>query len=210
MNLPPQVTLVTHPLAQVPLSALRAEDTDTVRFRDALNRIGTVLLVEATRDLPTAPVEVRTPLAMAVGARWQQPLVLVPVLRAGLGLLDGMRQLLPDVTVAHVGIARNEDTAQPEPYYAKLPACLKQSVVLVVDPMLATGGSAIETIRQIKAAGASEVRFACVVSCPEGLDALTTAHPDVPIFTTAIDEGLNEHFYIVPGLGDAGDRYFAT
>ena len=210
MSLPSSVHLVTHPLAQVQMRGLREATADTATFRASLNRLAALLLVDATRDLKTKPVTIQTPLADAVVSEWQRPLVLVPVLRAGLGLLDGMLPLAPGAVVAHVGIARNEERAQPEPYYAKLPAVLTEADVLVVDPMLATGGSAVETFHQLKAAGATRLRFLCVVSCPEGIEALTAAHPDVEIFTAAIDEGLNEQFYIVPGLGDAGDRYFGT
>jgi uracil phosphoribosyltransferase len=137
-------------------------------------------------------------------------MVFVPILRAGLGLLDGILSLVPDATVAHVGIKRNEETALPQPYYANLPPVIAEAEVFLLDPMLATGGSAVEAVHQVKAAGAARITMLCVVSCPEGIAALSKAHPDVKIVTAAIDDGLNERSYIVPGLGDAGDRYFGT
>jgi uracil phosphoribosyltransferase len=169
-----------------------------------------LLFVEASRDVEVEAIQVTTPLTVTEGAALARPIVLVPVLRAGLGLIDGILDLVPDAVVAHIGIARDEETALPQPYYAKLPGLLGNADVFLLDPMLATGGSAIEAANQLKQAGVKGLRFACVVSCPVGIAAFQAAHPDVPVFTAAIDERLNERNYIVPGLGDAGDRYFGT
>jgi uracil phosphoribosyltransferase len=204
------VHLVTNALARVHLTALRDEKTASRTFRRRLNRLGEILFLAAAADLETDDVPVRTPLALTKGFRLRRTIVLSPILRAGLGLMDGILPLAPDAVVAHLGIARNEATARPEPYYAKLPAILPEAEVFVLDPMLATGGSAVEAVRQLKEAGASRLRLLCIVAAPEGVAAFTGAHPDVPVFTTAVDEGLNERSYIVPGLGDAGDRYFGT
>ena len=207
---PAGVTVVTHPLLRVDLRFLRDVATGTDRFRAGLNRVAELLFMEATRTFETVPVPVQTPLQATTGAALARPVVLVPILRAGLGLLDGVLDLLPGAVVAHVGIARNEETACPEPYYAKLPACLPEAEVMVLDPMLATGGSACEALRQLKAVGVTRLTLVTVVSCPEGLAAVTRAHPDVRVVTGVVDDGLNEKNYIVPGLGDAGDRYFGT
>lgn len=169
-----------------------------------------MLFLEATKELPVQEISVQTPLTQTHGSQLARPVVLVPILRAGLGLLDGILTLMPEATVAHVGIKRNEETALPHAYYTNLPSNLPAADVFVLDPMLATGGSACEAVRQLKEAGALRLTMICVVSCPEGLAAMERAHPDVPIFTAAIDDGLNERCYIVPGLGDAGDRYFGT
>ncbi|MDB6006502.1 MAG: uracil phosphoribosyltransferase [Prosthecobacter sp.] len=169
-----------------------------------------MLFLEATRELPVREVSVQTPLTETHGSQLARPLVCVPILRAGLGLLDGILPLVPDAVVAHVGIRRNEETALPHAYYTNLPASLSAADVFILDPMLATGGSACEAARQLKDAGALRITMICVVSCPEGLAAMDRAHPDIPIITAAIDDGLNEKCYIVPGLGDAGDRYFGT
>jgi uracil phosphoribosyltransferase len=202
--------VVTHPLAQCHLSIMREATTPPHHFRRHLNLLGRMLFLEAARDLPLDHPSIHTPLAETQGARLARPIVLVPILRAGLGLLDGVLPLVPDARVAHVGIRRDEETALPMPYYANLPTSLATADVFLLDPMLATGGSAIEAVRQLKAAGAQHITMLCVVSCPEGLKALQQAHADVRIVTAAIDERLNERSYIVPGLGDAGDRYFGT
>lgn len=206
----PGVTVLDHPLMRVELTALRSRHTGTDGFRSSLKRAAELLFMEAARHFETEEVTVTTPLAETAGAALARPVVVVPILRAGLGLLDGMLHLLPGAVVAHVGIARNEETACPEPYYAKLPACLPEAEVLVLDPMLATGGSACEALRQLKAAGANRLTLVTVVSCPEGLQAVTRGHPEVRLITGVVDEGLNDRNYIVPGLGDAGDRYFGT
>lgn len=205
-----QPIVVSHPLAQCHLTEMRDASTPPHRFRRHLNLLGRMLFLEATRDLPVAAIRVQTPLQETQGVKLARPMVFVPILRAGLGLLDGILSLVPDACVAHVGIKRNEETAQPQPYYANLPPVIAEADVFLLDPMLATGGSAVEAVKQVKAAGASRITMLCVVSCPEGIAALSKAHPDVRIITAAIDDGLNDRSYIVPGLGDAGDRYFGT
>lgn len=208
MNAQPLV--VTHPLVQIHLTAMRRAETSSSDFRWHLHRLAEMLFTVASRTLETEIVTIKTPLAQTQGHAFARPLILVPILRAGLGLAEAIHPLVPEAVVAHIGIARDEETAQPRLYYTKLPAALGRSDVFVLDPMLATGGSAIAALRQLKAAGAERLTFVSVVSSPQGLEALTEAHPDVPIVTAAIDEGLDENFYIVPGLGDAGDRCFGT
>jgi len=202
--------LLEHALARVHLTALRDQSTQTDLFRWHLSRLAGLLFSEAARNVETEEIEVQTPLSITTGYRVSRPIVLAPILRAGLGLVDGILPLVPQAVVAHIGIARNEETARPESYYAKLPAALATAEVFLLDPMLATGGSAVEAARQLKAAGATRLRLVCVVSAPTGIAAFRAAHPDVPIFTAAVDDGLNDRSYIVPGLGDAGDRYFGT
>ena len=202
--------LLQHSLAKVHLTALRDEKTATEKFRWHLSRLAGLLFAEAARDLEMETIQVKTPLATTAGHRIRRRVVLAPILRAGLGLVDGILPLVPDVTVAHIGISRNEETALPQSYYAKMPATLADAEVFLLDPMLATGGSAVEAARQLKAAGANRLRLVCVVCAPVGLAAFQQAHPDVPIVTAALDERLNDQSYIVPGLGDAGDRYFGT
>jgi uracil phosphoribosyltransferase len=204
------VVVVQHPLAQCHLAAIRAVGTPSHEFRRHLNHLAQMLFLEATRELPVREISVQTPLTETQGAQLARPLVCVPILRAGLGLLDGILPLVPEAVVAHVGIKRNEETALPHAYYANLPTNLSGADVFLLDPMLATGGSACEAARQLKEAGALRITMLCVVSCPEGLAAMKQAHPEVAIFTAAIDAGLNDQCYIVPGLGDAGDRYFGT
>lgn len=204
------VTTVTHPLAQVHLTAMRDVSTPSARFRWHLNRLAEILFLEATRTLGIEGVNVRTPLAETTGTRLARPIVLAPILRAGLGMVDAILPLVPEATVSHLGICRNEATAEPESYYNKLKTLSPDADVFLLDPMLATGGSACEAARQLKAAGATRLVLLGVVSCPAGLAALKAAHPDVSVVTAAIDERLDERCYIVPGLGDAGDRYFGT
>ena len=169
-----------------------------------------LMVFEATRDLPVRAQQISTPLAPHEGSALLRPLVVAPILRAGLGMLEGMLQLLPDVSVAHIGMYRDETTHRPRSYYFKAPAHLANADVIVVDPMLATGWSATSAISQLKSHGATAIRFVCLVSCPPGLEQLRAAHPDVGVYTAAIDPLLDENAYIVPGLGDAGDRYFGT
>jgi uracil phosphoribosyltransferase len=209
-NLPDGVTVIDHPLVQVKLTQLRDARTGSCEFRARLNELSTLMVFEATRDLETRPAPIQTPLAPCEGRALARPVVVAPILRAGLGLVEGMLDLLPDVSVAHIGMFRNELTQRPESYYFKAPAHLAQADVILVDPMLATGWSATGAVGQLKAAGAKSVRFVCIVSCPAGLLQLRGTHPDVRIFTAAVDPVLNERAYIVPGLGDAGDRYFGT
>ena len=204
------VTVIDHPLVQVKLTQLRDVGTGSREFRARLNELSTLMVFEAARDLVTRPVRIQTPLAPHEGRELARPVVVAPILRAGLGLVEGMLRLLPHVSVAHIGMFRNEQTHRPETYYFKAPAHLAEADVILVDPMLATGGSATGAVAQLKAAGAKSVRFVCIVSCAEGLAQLRGAHPDVHVFTAAIDPELNDRAYIVPGLGDAGDRYFGT
>lgn len=204
------LVVVDHPLAQIHLTAIRRRETGCGQFRWHLHRLAEILFLEATRSLATVPVRLHTPLTETDGVAFARPIVLVPILRAGLGLQEAILPLAPEATVAHVGIARDEETALPVPYYAKLPAILPEADVFLLDPMLATGGSSCSAVTQLKAAGASRITLICVVSCPSGLQALSLQHPDVPVITAAVDEGLNDRCYIVPGLGDAGDRCFGT
>jgi uracil phosphoribosyltransferase len=204
------VTVVRHPLVQMKLTQLRDVSTGSDEFRARVGELAVLMLFEATRDLDETVRSIQTPLAPFEGRALVRPLVVAPILRAGLGMLEGMLRLLPDVSVAHIGMFRNEETRRPESYYFKAPAHVAEADVLVVDPMLATGWSAVAAIAQLKAHGACRIRFVCLVSCPEGLAHLAQSHPEVPVFTAAVDPGLNEKAYIVPGLGDAGDRYFGT
>lgn len=206
----PQPVIVSHPLAQIHLTALRDAATPPARFRWHLQRLAELLFMRATWNLETEAVKVRTPLAETDGAAFARPVVLVPILRAGLGLAEAILPLVPEAIVAHVGIARCEETALPKLYYAKLPSLLAQADVFLLDPMLATGGSACAALTQLKEAGATRMMMISVVSCPPGLRAVQESHPDVPVVTAAVDLGLNDQYYIVPGLGDAGDRCFGT
>ncbi|MEP6669359.1 MAG: uracil phosphoribosyltransferase [Chthoniobacter sp.] len=208
--LPTGVTLIDHPLVQVKLTQLRDVRTESSGFRARLNELATLVVFEATRSLATRPERIETPLAPCDGHALARPVIVAPILRAGLGLVEGMLDLLPDVSVAHIGMFRNEITRRPESYYFKAPSHLAEADVILVDPMLATGFSATGAVTQLKEAGATSIRFVCLVSCPEGLAQLRGAHPDVEIFTAAVDPGLDERAYIVPGVGDAGDRYFGT
>ncbi len=202
--------LIDHPLIHTELTALRCRHCPGPEFRQRVRRIASLMVPALTAGLPTEVVECETPLEITSGVKLTRGIILAPVLRAGLGFLDGFFDLLPDAAVAHIGLARNEETLQPEPYYLKTPPDLADSEVILLDPMLATGGSAIEAIRRLKELGAVHLRFACLVAAPEGIAAFETACPDVPIFTAAVDRGLNDRGYILPGLGDAGDRLFGT
>ena len=204
------VTVVDHPLVQVKLARLRDVATPSDRFRPLLRETAALLFFAATADLGTAPLTVQTPIGPCKSRTLARPLVLVPILRAGLGLLEGIHPLAPEAAVAHVGIYRDEASLVPRQYYERTPPHLAEADVLVLDPMLATGGSAAAGIARMKANGATRLRFVCLVSCPEGLAHLNAMHPDVPVWTAAIDERLNDIGYIVPGLGDAGDRFFGT
>jgi|SRR5215207_1931142 len=208
--IPSGVTVVDHPLVRVKLTRLRDETTAPEEFRARLAELSTLLIWEATRDLATRIATIRTPLAETEGAALARPIIIAPILRAGLGMVEGMLHVLADVSVGHIGMKRDEHTHRPTSYYFNLPAHLPEAEVIVVDPMLATGHSSSAAISQLKLAGAKRIRFVCCVCCPEGLSQVCGAHPDVRVYTAAIDPGLNEKAYIVPGLGDAGDRYFGT
>ena len=203
------VTVVEHPLAGHLLLALRDKGTPPSVFRTLTKRLTTVLMIEATRDLPTRPSAVQTPLEEATGRILLEPLVAVPILRAGLGMLDAVVELFPEVRVGYLGLERDEATFQPSEYYAKLPN-LNGARTFVLDPMLATGGSAEAALSSVKKAGAQWVRMISIVSAPEGIKVVESAHPDVEIVTASLDRELNEHAYILPGLGDMGDRLFGT
>ena len=203
------VTVVDHPLANHLLLELRDQWTQPTVFRALTKRLTTVLMLEGTRDLPTEPTTVETPLEEAEGRKLAMPMVAVPILRAGLGMLDAVVDLFPEVRVGYLGLERDEATFQPSEYYAKLPL-LEDACTFVLDPMLATGGSAGAALEQVKKAGATWVRMVSIVSAPEGVKALQDQHPDVDIITAAVDRELNPSAYIVPGLGDFGDRLYGT
>ena len=206
-----QPMILDHPLVQHKVSLLRNKATGTKEFKELVSELATLLCYEATRDLPLEEVEIETPIAVAhTKVLSGRKLALVPILRAGLGMVDGMPTLLPAAKVGHIGLYRNEETLEPVEYYCKLPSDIAERDVIVLDPMLATGGSARDAITQIKKRGARSIKFIGIIAAPEGLKALHEAHPDVDIYVAALDEKLNEKGYIVPGLGDAGDRIFGT
>jgi uracil phosphoribosyltransferase len=202
------VRVVDHPLAAARLTTLRDERTDNAAFRGALRDLTLMLVYEATRDAPSEEITIRTPLAQAAGSRLARPPLLVPVLRAGLGMVEQAHTLIPEAHVGFIGVARDEQTHQPTPYLESLPEDLSTWPVFVLDPMLATGGSMIHALGLLQARGAVDVTVICVVVAPEGIAALEAAAPDVRLYTATIDDGLNDVAYIVPGLGDAGDRQF--
>lgn len=202
------VCVVDHPLAAARLTTLRDERTDNAAFRAALRDLTHMLVYEATRDAPSEQISVRTPLIDTIGSRLANPPLLVPVLRAGLGMVDQAHALIPEARVGFVGVARDESTHQPTPYLESLPADLRTQPVMVLDPMLATGGSMAYTIELLIGRGAVDITVVCVVCAPQGVAALEKAAPQARLFTAAIDDGLNSAAYIVPGLGDAGDRQF--
>ena len=205
------VTVVDHPLVQHKLTFLRDRNTGTKDFRALLKELSTLMAYEVTRDLPLEEIDIETPVAPTKSRVLAgRKLGIVPILRAGLGMADGVLELIPAAKVGHIGLYRDPETLKPVSYYCKLPTDTASRDMIVVDPMLATGGSAAEGIRIVKEAGCRTIRLMCLVAAPEGLKALHEMHPDVPIFTAAIDSHLNEHGYIVPGLGDAGDRIFGT
>ena len=205
------VEIVEHPLIQHKISLMRDRRTGTKEFRDLASEVATLLCYEATRDLPMEEVEVETPIALArTKVLAGRKLALVPILRAGLGMVDGMLNLIPAAKVGHIGLYRNEETLAPVEYYCKLPKDIAEREVLVLDPMLATGGSAADAITMIKQRGAKHIKFIGLIAAPEGMKVLHAAHPDVDIYVGALDEKLNDKGYIVPGLGDAGDRIFGT
>ena len=203
------VTVVDHPLAAHLLAELRDVGTEPERFRHLARRLGTVLALEATRGLATRTVEIETPLTTTSARTLDRPVVAVPILRAGLGLLETVTDLLPEVRVGYAGLERDEETLQPTSYYLKVPE-LRDATVLLLDPMLATGGSAAFAVGLLKEHGATDIQLVCVVAAPEGIKRLITEHPDVRVVTAAIDDGLSDVGYIVPGLGDFGDRLFGT
>ena len=205
------VEIVDHPLIQHKISLLRDRNTGTKEFRDLVSEIAMLLCYEATRDLPTEEVEVETPVALArTKVLAGRKLALVPILRAGLGMVDGMLNLIPAAKVGHIGMYRNEETLVPVEYYCKLPSDINEREVFVLDPMLATGGSAVSAVDFIKAHGGKNIKFMCIIAAPEGIEYFSKHHPDVPVYCGHLDRCLNENAYICPGLGDAGDRIFGT
>ncbi|GAP41650.1 uracil phosphoribosyltransferase [Flexilinea flocculi] len=204
------VTITNHPLIEHKLSILRDVNTNPTIFRQLVSELGALLCYEATRDLPIKPVEVQTPLTTMTAYEMQESIALIPILRAGLGMVEGIWALIPNAHVFHIGFYRNEQTLEPVEYYNKLPKNHPFNTCLILDPMLATGGSAIATTDIIKRWGAKKIKFVGLIGAPEGIRALQEVHPDVDIHLAAIDDHLNEKGYIVPGLGDAGDRQFGT
>jgi uracil phosphoribosyltransferase len=205
------VRVIDHPLIQHKLTIMRDKETSTAGFRRLLREISTLLCYEVTRDLELTEVEIETPLTrMKAPILVGKKLVFASVLRAGNGLLEGMLDLVPAARVAHIGIYRDHETLQPVEYYFKAPEDLADRLVIVVDPMLATANSSIAAVQRLKERGARDIRFVCLLAAPEGIERFTAAHPDVPVFTAAVDSHLNEKGYIVPGLGDAGDRMYGT
>ena len=202
--------VVDHPLVAAGLSILRAKTTPPELFRRHLQEVAIFLFAEASRRWASKEIEVETPLAACAGTILQKPIVLVPILRAGLGMSDGILRVAPDASIGHIGLYRDAETLRPVSYYDRVPVNVAAANVLLLDPMLATGHSACEAASILKAQGARSIQFLCVVACPPGVQQFETEHPNVPIVTAAIDPELNDHGYIVPGLGDAGDRYFGT
>lgn len=206
-----KVMIMDHPLIQHKLSILRDVKTSSKDFRTIIGEIAMLMTYEATRDLPLRDVEIETPITKMTAKKIAgKKLAVVPILRAGIGMVDGVLNMIPSARVGHIGLYRDPATLEPVEYYCKLPADIGEREVIVVDPMLATGGSAIDAISQIKKRGPKNIKFMCTIAAPEGLEALQKAHPDVDIYCGALDEKLNDHGYIVPGLGDAGDRIFGT
>ena len=206
-----ELHVVDHPLIQHKLSIMRNKKTGSKDFRELLNEISTLMGYELTRDLPLQDVTIETPITkMTAKMVSGRKLAIVPILRAGLGMVDGIQSLVPVAKVGHIGLYRDPDTHQPVEYYCKLPSDIQDRLVILVDPMLATGGSAVDALTMLKAKGCKNIRFMCLVAAPEGVAKVQKAHPDVDIYGAALDDHLNDHAYIVPGLGDAGDRIFGT
>jgi uracil phosphoribosyltransferase len=207
----PNLTVLAHPLIQHKLGLLRDRATPTKDFRDLVGEIAMLMAYEVTKDLPTEPVDLETPLERTTGQRVSgKKLALVPILRAGLGMVEGILRLVPSARVGHIGLYRNETTLQPVDYYFKAPAARDQRDFFLLDPMLATGGSAVEACTTLKQAGVRSIRMLCIVAAPAGIAKMLAEHPDVPVYAAALDRELNVKGYILPGLGDAGDRIFGT
>ena len=205
------VTVFSHPLITHKISILRNVNTGCKEFRELVEEIAMLMGYEVTRDLPMQDVEIQTPLAIAkTKIIAGKKLAIVPILRAGLGMVDGMLELIPSAKIGHIGLYRDETTLEPVEYFCKMPSDIAERDVFVVDPMLATGGSAVDAIKMLKQRGAKSIKFLCLIAAPEGVKKLSENHPDVDIYCAALDDHLNEHGYIVPGLGDAGDRIFGT
>ena len=206
-----EIHVMEHPLIQHKISYIRREDVGTKEFREVIGEIAGLMCYEATRDLKLKDIKIKTPIAETWGKELTgKKLAVVPILRAGLGMVDGMLSLIPTAKVGHIGLYRDPETFQPVEYYCKLPADCEEREVFVVDPMLATGGSSTAAIHMLKEKGGKHIRFMCIIAAPEGVKKMQEEHPDVDLYIGALDERLNEHAYIVPGLGDAGDRIFGT
>lgn len=205
-----QITIIDHPVVARDMTILRDKTTRTDQFRLAMGRIATILAYFALKDLPLRQTEIETPITKATGFEIDTNIFIIPILRAGLSLVNALLEFLPDAGVGHLGMYRDETTHEPVDYYSNIPDGISDGIVLLVDPMLATGGSADDAIEFLKKQGAKQIRFISLISAPEGLERITKKYPDVSIITAAVDEKLNDDAYIVPGLGDAGDRYFGT
>lgn len=205
-----KLVVLNHPLIDHKMALIRDKNTSTKTFRETVGEIGALITYEITKDLETVEIEVETPIQKTICRQLKKQLVIVPILRAGLGMVNGIHDMVPSAKIGHIGLYRDEKSLEPVSYYAKFPTDILDGVVLVVDPMLATGGSATAAITELKNRGVKDVRFVGLVGCPEGVKRLQMDHPDVPIYLAALDEKLNEVGYIVPGLGDAGDRLFGT
>jgi uracil phosphoribosyltransferase len=206
-----KVQVMDHPLIQHKMSYIRDENTSTKEFRELVDEVGMLMAYEVTRDLTLEDVSVQTPVQETTAKRLSgKKLGIIPILRAGLGMQDGILKLIPSARVGHIGLYRDPETLEAVEYYAKFPGDIEERDIFVIDPMLATGASAVEAITAVKKHGATKIRFICLIAAPEGVDVLKEAHPDVDIYIAALDEKLNEKSYIVPGLGDAGDRLFGT
>lgn len=207
----PKIQILDHPLIQHKLTYIRDINTGTKEFRELVDEVATLMAYEITRDLPLTPKEIETPVGKGMSdVLAGKKLGIVPILRAGLGMVEGVLNLIPAAKVGHVGLYRDPETLEPVEYYVKLPKDVSERDLILVDPMLATGGSAIEAVNSLKKRGATSIRFMCLIAAPEGVKAMTDAHPDVDIYIAALDEKLDENGYIIPGLGDAGDRLFGT
>lgn len=207
----PNVHILDHPLIRHKVAIIRDKDTSTKQFREVIGEIATLMAFEAFKDVPTQKIMVETPLETVEQTIVKEnSIAVVPILRAGLGMVDGVLSLIPAAKVGHIGMYRDPETHKPVDYYCKLPADLNERDVFVLDPMLATGGSAIDAVARIKEFNPKRIKFMCIIAAPEGIEAFTAAHPDVPVYCAGLDDHLNEHCYIVPGLGDAGDRIFGT
>jgi len=204
------LNVINHPLIKHKMAKLRDKATNTFEFRTRLNEIASLMVYEITRDLPTEKLEVQTPLESTYCEIVKKAITLVPILRAGLGMVEGILQLIPNARVGHIGLYRDEETLEPIEYYKKFPTDMPESRIIVIDPMLATGGSASAALDFIKKSGGRDISFVCLVAAPEGVKRLLQDHPDIPIYTAAFDRELNDTAYILPGLGDAGDRIYGT
>lgn len=205
------VHILDHPLIRHKLAIIRNKDTDTKQFREIIKELATLMAYESFKDVPTQEIEVETPLEKTTQMVVKEnSIAIVPILRAGLGMVDGILSLFPAAKVGHIGLYRDEETLEPQEYYCKLPTHIEEKVVMVVDPMLATGGSAVDAIKMLKKRGCKKIKLMSIIAAPEGVEKVASAHPDVEIFISTLDRCLNEHGYILPGLGDAGDRIFGT